>query len=731
MAYSIVLDIPDLTSTPPYFPSAFPAERLQSSSPQTLQDAVADSTPRRSLPEQPASTTSTTSSTVRPVPTSRVLGRRRRSIGDITGDSENNNGQDNDKDNDTDKDNERKRIKLDKLDMLGQTVNGHGSTSNGKEKANGARAPSNSTSSSSSDSNSHPHQHTHPTSNSTLYFGHDREEVTRLVIQTLSDLGYDDAADSVMQTSGYALESPAVASFRAAVLAADWDTAEHHLRAATVAGRSERQDRPERSETDGNGRDGLVLSPEANLTALRFAIREQKYLEYLEQGDTAKGLLVLRNELTPLCLDTSNLHRLSSLLMCQNPGDLFGMARWDGAAGTSRQSLLSRLSRFISPSVMLPEHRLAVLLQEVKYYQNSACLYHTNPSGSSLYTDHYCEPTNFPSHLLRELDDGLSTLEVWQIRFSNDGSKLASCGSGRHVIIWDMKTFKVLLKLDGHAMGAGDIAWSPDDSMLVSCGRDNTVRIFDTHTGLLRNYIDKFSEPISCCAWVAPSIGAGDETDNSNHSIVLGSFDKTRGLCTWSLDGELLHTWTEKHRTEDMALSSNGQWLVAMDHDKNLHVYNFRKRELEYEMPLQNRPVSVEISQNDPNMLLVNRQDGEVHMFDLMARGRFVRRYIGSTGGDYIIRGAFGGANECFVISGSEDGNLTIWHKNIGSPLFKMEAHKPRCNAVRWSPTDPVLFASCGDDAKIKIWSNAERVRQYEAMEADVASANGSNGFLV
>ena len=690
---------------------------------------------------------------MRPVPTSRVLGRRRRSIGDITDDTENHNGQENDKTNVAGKANERKRIKLDKRDMSGQTVNGHGSTSNGKEKANGARAPSNSSSSSSSSSspsshanaNSHPPQHpdADADANNTLYFGHDREEVTRLVIQALSDLGYDDAADSVMQTSGYALESPAVASFRVAVLAADWDTAEHHLHAATVAERperrerrerQERQDRSERSErpeTDNNGHAGLVLSPDANIAAMRFAIREQKYLEYLEQGDTAKGLLVLRNELTPLCLDTSNLHRLSSLLMCQNPSDLFAMARWDGAAGTSRPLLLSKLSRFISPSVMLPEHRLAVLLQEVKYYQNSACLYHTNPSGSSLYTDHYCEPTNFPSHLLRELDDGHSAGEVWQIRFSNDGSKLASCGSGRHVIIWDMKTFKVLLKLDGHATGAGDIAWSPDDSMLVSCGRDNTVRIFDTRSGLIRNIIDKFSEPISCCAWVAPSIGAGDETDNTSHTIVLGSFDKTRGLCTWSLDGELLHTWTQKHRTEDMALSSNGQWLVAMDHDKNLHVYNFRKRELEYEMPLQNRPVSVEISQNDPNMLLVNRQDGEVHMFDLMARGRFVRRYIGSTGGEYIIRGAFGGANECFVISGSEDGNLTIWHKNIGSPLFKMEAHKPRCNAVRWSPTDPVLFASCGDDDKIKIWSNAERVRQYEAMEADGGTANGSNGFLV
>lgn len=358
---------------------------------------MADPTPRRSLPEQPASTTSNSSSPpVRPVPTSRVLGRRRRSIGDNSGERQQDDSNDSnepdsfDQDEDAiktvDKDNkgnERKRIKLDRTDMQDQTTNGHGSASNshpntnsnsnsmqnGKEKANGAYT-------SAIAKHAHP-----PHAATTPYYGHDREEVTRLVIQTLNDLGYDEAADNVMQRSGFALESPAVASFRAAVLAADWVTAERHLDAATLAGaRPERPDRPEASRPN----EGLVLSPEASAIDMRFAIREQKYLEFLEQGDTAKALLVLRNELTPLCRDTSGPHRLSTFLMCQNPRDLFHAARWDGAAGTSRRTLLSKLSRFISPSVMLPEHRLAVLLQQVKYYQNSACLYHTNPRGSSL-----------------------------------------------------------------------------------------------------------------------------------------------------------------------------------------------------------------------------------------------------------------------------------------------------------------------------------------------------------
>ena len=86
-----------------------------------------------------------------------------------------------------------------------------------------------------------------------------------------------------------------------------------------------------------------------------------------------------------------------------------------------------------------------------------------------------------------------------------------------------------------------------------------------------------------------------------------------------------------------------------------------------------------------------------------------------------MIRSGFGGANESFVISGSEgkvfsaagapwkfadmnlDGNVLIWHKSTGIPIQKLEAHHPRCNAVSWNPVDPCMFATCGDDAKIKM----------------------------
>jgi hypothetical protein len=169
---------------------------------------------------------------------------------------------------------------------------------------------------------------------SSKYFGHDREEVTRLLIQALSDMGYRTAADNVSQESGYELESPTVAGFRSAVLTGSWPRAEELLAGASLE-----------TEDPGNG---LVLAPGADPNAMRFWLRQQKFLELLEQKDTSKALIVLRSELTPLSHDTGKLHFLSGLLMCRSVEDLMAKAEWDGASGQSRKLLLSELSSTFS-----------------------------------------------------------------------------------------------------------------------------------------------------------------------------------------------------------------------------------------------------------------------------------------------------------------------------------------------------------------------------------------------
>ncbi|KAK3378002.1 WD domain-containing protein [Podospora didyma] len=518
------------------------------------------------------------------------------------------------------------------------------------------------------------------------YFGYDREEVTRILLQTLTDMGYQDAAISLSKDSGYELESPTVAAFRTSVLDGSWARAEDLLSGAVAAGEAPKP---------GNG---LVLAPGADHKTMRFWLRQQKFLELLEKRDTTAALVVLRNELTPLCEMHHKLSSLSTLLMCQSAEDLKEKAGWDGARGRSRHILLSELSRCIAPSVMLPERRLAVLLRQVDESQVFNCLFHTSAKSRSLYSDHQCDRSKFPTELLLELDQHIG--EVWQLSFSHDGRRLASCGMGPTVFIWEVPSFKVLHKIEAHENDVCNLAWSPDDRMLITCGKDRYAKIWNTETGACIKTLERFEEPVSSCVWAA-----------DGESFVIGSFDKAKSLCQWNLDGERLYTWTRNHRTEDVALSPDGHWLVAMDEQMRLHVYNFITRELEYLTKLRSRATSVSISQ-ESRFLLVNMTHGEAQVIEIATRD-VVQNFHGHTGGDFTIRSAFGGADESFVVSGSEDGAVYIWHKYSGTPVERMEAHQPRCNAVSWNPTDPCMLASCGDDGKIKIWSNKERVKAY------------------
>lgn len=168
---------------------------------------------------------------------------------------------------------------------------------------------------------------------------------------------------------------------------------------------------------------------------------------------------------------------------------------------------------------------------------------------------------------------------------------------------------------------------------------------------MLTRLLERFDEPISSCVWAPDGL-----------SLVMGAFDPKRSLCSWSLKGEKLYTWTEKCRTEDLALSPDGRWLVAMDDQDHISVYNFATRKLEYEMELDSRPTSVSITR-DSKYLLVNKQVGGSRLFNIATRAP-AQQYIGATGGEFLIRSDLGGADESFVVSGSEGRFLLLLTRN-------------------------------------------------------------------
>ncbi|CAG8522629.1 10420_t:CDS:10 [Funneliformis caledonium] len=471
-----------------------------------------------------------------------------------------------------------------------------------------------------------------------------QQELVRLMVQAMQDMGYSQSAATLEQESGFPLESSAVAKFRDGVLKGDWALVESLFPT-------------------------LELDHNKDVVVVRFLIRQQKYLELLEARQIKKALIVLRNELTPLDFNLERLHSLSS-----NAEDLRRRAEWDGAKGTSRQKLLVEIQKYISPSIMVREHRLETLLEQATTLQRISCLYHNTNEYISLYSDHVC--------------DRQHTDEVWYVAFSNNGRFLASASKDKTAIIWSLETWNLVHVLRDHMDCVSFLSWSPDDSKILTCGQDNVLKLWSVESGECLNTIKKHEEPVTACAWLP-----------DGKRFISGSQDKNTYL--WNLDGTIVHKWSGA-RIADLAINKEGTRMVAICHDNKLHIYDLETRKEEAIMDENAKLTSICLS-SDCKYALLNLSTKEIHLWDIDER-RIVRKYFGQKQGRFVIRSCFGGIDQGFIVSGSEDSKIYVWHREHADLIETLSGHKGSVNSVNWSPIDPYMFASAGDDKTIRIW---------------------------
>ncbi|KAI8341837.1 WD40-repeat-containing domain protein [Chlamydoabsidia padenii] len=491
-----------------------------------------------------------------------------------------------------------------------------------------------------------------------------KNEYIRLIMQSLQDLGYSDVVQQLEEGTGIQVESATVQEFRQAILTGDYTLAENLL--STLP----------------------LIQSQKDMDQIKFHIREQLFLELLEDKNTMKALQVLRQELTPLAQDVDRLHQLSSLLLCSSPNDVKQQIGWDGAEGLSREKLLQRLETFIDPSVMIPKSRMTTLIQQAFEWQRRDCLYHNNEGAEySLFADHRCDKRHFPSDTIKVLDDHED--EVWHISFSNNGQLMASVSKDSTCIIWDTKTFNKLFVLKSDQPGTYS-AWSPDSTQLLVCGIDSSLRLWDANTGKLLHVYEEHTDQVTSCVWLP-----------SGQHFISGACDKM--MCLWKIDGVVLSRWSTQ-RILDMKITNDGSRMVTMSYEQRITIYDIAQLQLNKIGQLQETCTMTSLSlSHDGRYALTNSQTpDEIHLWDLEKR-TLTKTYTGHQQGGFIIRSTFGGDEQSFILSGSEDNDIYVWSREHQNILEVLEGHEGRVNCINWYPGHPMMFASASDDHTIRM----------------------------
>ncbi|ORX90072.1 WD40 repeat-like protein [Basidiobolus meristosporus CBS 931.73] len=488
-----------------------------------------------------------------------------------------------------------------------------------------------------------------------------REEIVRIAIQALQDLGYGRTAQLLEEESGFNLENPQVTQFRKGVMDGDWAMVESLIPV-------------------------LELDQKKDVQKVQFLVKQQKFLELLEARDVAQALSVLRNELAPLSYDTARLHKLSSFLMCADANDLRKQSLWSGANRESRELLLVQLQNYISSSVMIPSHRLRSLFDQAVAYQRSNCLYHDSADTFvTLYADHQCDRTQFPGVTKHVFEGHLD--EVWYVTFSHDGKYIASASKDKTTIIWSVERKCAVHVLEGHEERVCYLAWSPDDTMLLSCYNDGQVTLWNTKTGKCIRSFEGHTE-VAACEWLP-----------GNEHFVTGSCDKNMFL--WDIHGHILHKWIGD-RINGLAISNDGTRMVTICHDKKIHIYDMETRS-EIDFITEDGDMTTVRLSDDGRYVIVNLGTiQEIHLWDIVEK-KLVRQFVGFKQGRFIIRSCMGGHGQTYIASGSEDGSIYVWHRDHGALIETLVGHSATVNCVHWNPANPYMFASASDDHTIRL----------------------------
>ncbi|KAL1406407.1 hypothetical protein Q8F55_008106 [Vanrija albida] len=588
----------------------------------------------------------------------------------------------------------------------------------------------------------------------------DREEIVRLMMQGLRDIGYQQTADVLAKESGFTLASQAALDFQAAVLGARWTEAiallpDLGIASSPASGLASSQSSIRSGKVKAQG------SASASDHA-KFLIAQQKYLEYLEGGQQKKALAVLRNELATSATDSDALHDLSGYMMCLDRDDLYQRAKWDGAAGISRRQLLERLQEHISPNIMVPSRRLATLLDQARQTQQLSCPYHDDNDPVSLYTDHQCVSGTFPSvttHILADHTD-----EVWRIEWSPNGNYLASASKDKTVVIWALKTqpgesrqysVEPLHHLKGHRGDVDALAWSPDGETLVTAS-DKQIYIWQAKAGTPSPVTVETSQHTD-------TISAIQFMPNGTQ-FVVASLDCR--VVFYNLNGTVARNWTIPNiQVIDFAITPDATRIIALTTflgrvtvDNKIHpsistrcldpppptradadIYSWMahglliirvadKEIIESNTEIQAASVTCLKLSSDSKHVLVNCSPDEVQLFSIEPTIQLVRKFAGHVQDRFVLRSCFGAPKDRFVLSGSEDGHVYVWQSNGAAPLEVLSGHSESVNAVAWNPIlSRKLFASCSDDATIRIWQPPAKLDDGEESEAgdDADDADG------
>lgn len=321
---------------------------------------------------------------------------------------------------------------------------------------------------------------------------------------------------------------------------------------------------------------------------------------------------------------------------------------------------------------------------------------------------------------------------VASVKFSPDGTRLASASADKTVKIWNVSTGECVVTLLGHERGCSDCAWTSDGRYLASASDDKNLHLWDVQDGsehfgeVLRVFAGHTSH-VFCCALNGPA----------NNILASGSCDETVRL--WDVQHGTCINVLPAHSdpVTSVGFSCDATVLVTSSYDGLCRLWSVATGAcLKTFIDDRNPPVSFVRFSPNSKYLLMATLDSTLRLWDVH-EGKVRKTYRGHANTKYCLfaafatpgvgdgRGAADGGGEddalmveangsgeggggdgegreastpaTYVISGSEDNGIYVWDLQTKAVVQRI------AGAPRWEEAAEVEDVAAGVEREVGV----------------------------
>jgi WD40 repeat protein len=569
----------------------------------------------------------------------------------------------------------------------------------------------------------------------------EKSEMIKLIAQYLNDKGYSEVSQILQKETSTSLECENLKPLKKYISNGEFDSAINIIK------------------NNCEEKEHIYLIPKIRLTQIFESLLEQ-FVNYegvpLPKQEIIKkkneALILIRNicnssysyEKDDLIRDSIN------LVFIDQKEELVNKMKEMCMICCSRESLKDYIESILSQSTSLLRclhpKSLQNMLDNLIKNQIENCKYHTYTEDLSFsyFEDHQCSESNIPYKLSLSIEE--HDEEVLNIICSNSESLVAILLKNNFVIVYKIShkiqgfsnnvnqkqqiniflenqdayfnskinsgstlnkyilIFDEIIYFKLHDNQVTSLVFSSCENYLLSASKDKTAKIHHIYTGKCVTTFDHGSSMCSSAIFL--------ENDNTVLTSCLGQC-----INLWSRQGVKISSFPTVTINEILFSKKHSVLLLVAPTLKAIIIYNLDKRIEVSKLMINDTIISCALSKIDEGEFLLVNSSNSTPVLSLwsLSENNILRKYFGHRQEKLAIKCSFGGVQEKFVLSGSDNKEIYIWNRNSTVPSVILKAHSSCVNSVLWFTNSLFsnIIISGSDDHTIKIFSN-EKVGKIE-----------------